>query len=97
MISLKFHPEAYAELLASAMYYEKQQKKLGKRFLEAFEHTIHQVRIMPKIYQKITQNIRRCCIYNFPYGIVFREKERLIEIIAVIPFRKKPGYWKSRV
>jgi len=33
MISIRFHPEADAEMMSAAVFYEKQQKYLGKRFL----------------------------------------------------------------
>lgn len=33
MIPIRFHPEAEAEMMSAAKYYESQQKDLGKRFL----------------------------------------------------------------
>ena len=35
MIVVKFHPDAEAEMLAAAAYYETQQPNLGRRFLVA--------------------------------------------------------------
>ena len=34
MIPVRFHPEADAEMMSAAVFYEKQQKYLGKRFLK---------------------------------------------------------------
>ncbi len=33
MTPIRFHPEAESEMIAAALYYESQQKDLGKRFL----------------------------------------------------------------
>jgi hypothetical protein len=35
MTTVFFHPEADAELIAAAVYYEGQQEELGKRFLSS--------------------------------------------------------------
>ena len=41
--------------------------------------------------------VRRCCVERFPFGIVFREKEEEIQIIAVVHFKRDPDYWKQRL
>ncbi|WP_424204564.1 hypothetical protein [Sulfuricaulis sp.] len=33
---------------------------------------------------------------HFPYGIIYRVRFDVIEIIAVMHLRRSPGYWKQR-
>jgi plasmid stabilization system protein ParE len=91
-----FHPEADAEVIAAAVYYEGQQENLGKRFLSSIEDGIARIRINPHLYPLIDEDVRRCLTRTFPFGILFRDRGDRIEIIAVMQLRRKPGYWKER-
>jgi len=94
---LRFHPEAQIEMVESAKYYEAEQSGLGKRFLEAIRTSIHKVRLFPSIYQRLDGEVRRCCVERFPFGVVFREEDNEIQIIAVVHFKRDPDYWKKRL
>lgn len=91
-----FHPEADAEVTAAAVYYEGQQENLGKRFLSSIEDGLARIRINPRLYPLIDEDVRRCLTRTFPFGILFRDGGDSIEIIAVMQLRRKPGYWKER-
>jgi toxin ParE1/3/4 len=96
MTAVFFHPEADAEVVAAANYYEGQQEDLGKRFLSNVEDGLARIRINPRLYPLIDGDVRRCLTRTFPFGILFRDNEDRIEIIAVMHLRRKPGYWKER-
>ena len=97
MKCLSFHPEAQIEMVESAKYYEAEQSGLGKRFLEAIRTSIYKVRLFPSIYQRLDGEVRRCCVERFPFGVVFREEDHEIQIIAVVHFKRDPDYWKKRL
>ena len=97
MTAVFFHPEADAELIAAAVYYEGQQKELGKRFLSSVEDSLSRRRINPRLYPVIDGDVRRCLTRTFPFGVLFRDRAARIEIIAVMHLRREPGYWKERV
>ena len=86
-----FHPEADAEVTAAAVYYEGQQENLGKRFLSSIEDGLARIRINPRLYPLIDEDVRRCLTRIFPFGILFRDRVDRIEIL-----RRRPGYWKER-
>ena len=92
-----FHPEAIVEAYEAAKFYEERQKSLGKRFVEALTDTVNRIRRNPQLYGKIDGNIRKCRLLHFPYGVIYRYKNEIIEIIAVMHLKRKPGYWKSRI
>jgi plasmid stabilization system protein ParE len=91
-----FHQAALKEADEAANFYEKRQKGLGKRFIEALTDAINKIRSNPKLYGKVDDNIRKSRVLRFPYGIIYRVQNEYIEIIAVIHFKKKPDYWKCR-
>jgi len=94
--SLSFHPEAIREAAESAQFYEERQKGLGARFIKSLSDTLSRIEADHFLYPIICENIRRCPMSHFPYGIIYREKEDSIEIISVMHSKRKPGYWKSR-
>jgi len=92
-----FHPDAITEADEAARFYEERQTGLSKRFIEALTDTVSRIRRNPRLYPKIYKEIRKCRVLRFPYGVIYRDKKDLIEIIAVLHFKRKPGYWKYRI
>jgi hypothetical protein len=97
MIPIRFHPEADAEMMSAAKFYETQQKDLGKRFLASVQDALNRIQVNPLIYQEIEAGVRRCLTMTFPFGVVFRIMPNQYVIIAVMHLHREPGYWKSRV
>jgi toxin ParE1/3/4 len=95
MIPVEFHPSAREELVQSAHYYQVQTAGLGSRFATAVQDTVRRIQESPLLYRVIEGDIRRCRVLRFPYGVVYRVRER-IEVIAVMHLHREPGYWKSR-
>jgi len=94
---LRFHPEAQAEMVEAARYYEVEKTGLGKRFLAAVQAATQKIRLFPQIYQRVEGDVRRCCVERFPFGVIFRDGINEIQVIAVVHFKRAPGYWKKRV
>ena len=96
MKDVKFHKDDESEMIVAAEYYESMQKDLGKRFLESVRSLIHQIQINPGIFKTLHRNIQLAKTSIFPYGIIYREKNDSLEIIAVMHLKRKPGYWGKR-
>lgn len=97
MKAVRFHPEALRELLESAKFYENEQAGLGKRFLEAVRACTEKIRLFPAMYPCVEGEARRCRVAHFPFGVVFREKNDQIHIVAVIHCKRDPDYWQKRI
>lgn len=97
MKRLSFHPKAKIEMVESARFYEAEQVELGKHFLESVHVATQKIRLFPSIFQCVEGNVRRCRVERFPFGVVFREERDEIQIIAVVHFKRDPGYWKNRL
>ena len=97
MIPFRFHPEAEAEMLSAAKFYETQQKDIGKRFLTSIQDALNRIQVNPLLYREIEDGVRRCLTMTFPFGVVFRIMPDTFVIIAVMHLHRDPGYWKSRL
>ena len=89
---------AAKELDDTFEYYEYQQKNLGLRFILEVENTIERIKYYPKAWHVLSENTRRCLVKNFPYGIIYQERDNdFILIIAVMNLHRQPNYWIDRI
>ncbi len=96
MKPVRFHPEAEAEMIQAAQYYELLQSDLGRRFLTSMQESINRVKINPSLYPVIDLDVQRCLTKTFPFGILFRDSFKQIVIVAVMHLHRDPDYWKTR-
>ena len=97
MRTVRFHPDAEAEMVEAAAYYEAQQENLGKRFLTSVQDALNRIQINPLLYPIVELDVRRCRTKTFPYGILLRALPDQIVVIAVMHLHRDPDYWKDRV
>jgi len=96
MKHIRFHPEADSEMVDAAVWYESQQKGLGKRFVTAVQDAFNRIQLNPELYTLVEGDVRRCPTKTFPFGVLFRIKPDLIVIMAVMHLHRDPNYWKIR-
>lgn len=96
MRSVAFHPEADAEFLAAARYYEAQAENLGLDFIAAVERTYQRLAAFPESGHPFGSRLRRALVPGFPYGLVYRVESERLFIIAVAHLHRRPGYWRIR-
>ncbi len=93
-----FHPAAEAEFLESVGYYESKVPGLGGAFIEEVEALAAVIGDSPKGWQVEPEpDIRRAPLHRFPLSIVYREKSRGFQILAVAHVRRRPQYWLGRL
>ena len=95
-MTIRWQPDAVEEVDAIAAFYQEKQPGLEQRFLEVLEDALRRIERRPHMYQVIEQDIRRCRLPRFPYGIIFRVRSKHVEIIAVMHLHRQPGYWQTR-
>lgn len=93
--------EAEEEFRAEIRWYEGKTAGLGQQLWDEIQHAIVLISQHPAI-GSVVPNVktrptpRRIRLRRFPFYLVYREREQEIQIIALAPTSKKPGYWKSR-
>jgi plasmid stabilization system protein ParE len=92
-----FHPEAQSELQSAVDYYEECREGLGDEFALEVNSAIQRILAFPQAWTRLSGQIRRCIVNRFPYGVIYQNFNGEILILALMPLRRKPGYWKKRL
>ena len=93
----EFHPEAEAEFIESASYYEGEVPGLGRRFGRVVSEALELLLENPEIGSTQTDELRSFVLGSFPYSIIYATHGNLLFVLAVAHGSRKPGYWKSRL
>ena len=96
MKPIRFHPDAEAEMIDAAAWYEMQQRDLGKRFLSAVQDSLNRIEINPLLFPVVEGDVHRCLTKIFPFGVLFRIKPEMIAVMAIMHLHRDPDYWKHR-
>jgi len=92
-----FHPEARAEFVAAIDGYEDREPGLGSDFAIEVHSTVDNILNFPHAWPVLEDDIRRCLIRRFPYGIIYSQDKDVIFILAVMHLHRDPDYWKDRL
>jgi plasmid stabilization system protein ParE len=94
---LIYHPDAEAELLEAAQFYEQRVPGLGDRFLNEFDATVAEIQQAPERWPVIEGDLRRHVMRRFPYGIYYRVLGEELRVLVVKHHSRHPDYWRYRL
>jgi plasmid stabilization system protein ParE len=95
--SVEFHPEAQAEFIAAAQFYERQTASLGFDFIAAVQRVLERLGEFPASGAPFGRRLRRLLVPKFPYGVLYRVERERIYVVAVMHLHRRPGYWRPRL
>ena len=95
--TLNVRPAASQDIAAAYRWYERQQKGLGKQFLDAVERAFQRIASKPELYPCILRDARRTLLRGFPYSIFFRVKGAEVRVLGVIHQHRHPLHWMRRL
>ena len=87
---------AREEFLREVRYYTDISRRLGERFDKAVQAAEARAAESPEAGSPYLHGTRRSFPKRFPFSLVYLSSETEIFVLAVAPFRRKPGYWRSR-
>lgn len=93
----RFHPEADQEYATAATHYASISRELGSRFYDEIERLIADISAAPHRFRRLESGVRRRLADDFPYALLYIEEADTIWIIAVMPLKRDPDYWKHRL
>ena len=93
----RFHREADAEFTQALHYYSNLSPELGGRFYDEVSQMIAEICAHPQRYRQIEPAVRRHLARRFPYGLLYIDEPDRVWIIAVIPLKRHPHYWRHRL
>jgi hypothetical protein len=96
-VTFNFHPEADEEFVAAVAHYEECESGLGIDFLRQVYATIQNAVDYPLMWPEIEDEVRRCLVHRFPFGVLYSVEPHGIFVLAVMHLHRDPDYWKQRL
>lgn len=98
-MNIRFLKSAQKELDNAVEWYNQKSPDLGFKFLSEVNISLKRIASYPESCAEIEEDIRRCVVRRFPYGLIYGvdENKHFIVIIAVAHLHRKPGYWNNRL
>ncbi|MDI1449605.1 type II toxin-antitoxin system RelE/ParE family toxin [Polyangium sp. 6x1] len=99
---VELHPEARAELRATAIWYEEQRPELGDELLAEVSSTLDRITEAPTSFPvwpgtpSVPGTIRRAVLERFPYVVAFEMFDDHLLVLAVAHAKRRPLYWLRR-
>jgi toxin ParE1/3/4 len=94
---LTYHPDAEAELIEAAEFYERRISTLGRQFLDAADRAVGLIQEAPDRWKIIESDIRSYLLPRFPFAIHYRVMSDHIRILAFKHHSRHPDYWRYRI
>ena len=69
---------------------------MGEDFSLEVYSTVQNILSYPKAWPRLEEDIRRCLVYRFPFGVIYSIEPDRIYILAVMHLHRYPDYWKDR-
>ena len=98
LMQVLFHPDAQDELNRAISHYEGNELGLGYQFAVEIVAAVERIRTNPVLWPILDDQVRRCLVHRFPYGVIYSIDEQKSEllILAVMHLHRQPGYWSER-
>ena len=97
MRTVRYVEEAREEFLHEVEYFTTVSPRLGRRFDEAVQKSEALTAEFADAGFPYEFGTRRVFPGKFKFSIVYVVRENEVVVIAVAPFRRKPGYWRPRM
>lgn len=101
-LTRSIHPEAAAELLEAAEWYETERTDLGRDFLSEVGATERRVLDWPEAAPVFPgwdglPLVRSAGVRVFPYRVIYYLTDTSAVIVAYAHNRREPKYWQHRL
>jgi plasmid stabilization system protein ParE len=98
MFKTQILPAARNDIREAALWYDEQQKGLGKRFIQFIRSKVRRISSQPTLYALKYAAVHTAIVDVFPFMIhfVIDEQQKTIIVTAVLHTSQSPDIWKKR-
>lgn len=96
-LQIDVHPEAGQEIVGSLRYYERTDPMLAEDLDAKLDAAVDLIATAPSTWPPYLHGTRRYLLDRFPYALIYREKDGVIQLVALAHHRRRPGYWSDRI
>lgn len=99
MASLKtrFRPAAVEELREAVEWYSKRNAKAADVFCRIVRDKLEEAAKNPQHWPKQRDGTRHILFKQYPYHLIVRDSDEVLEVFAVAHTSRRPGYWRKRL
>ncbi len=94
---LEIHPSALAELKSALSWYLERNESAAVKFAAEIDRAMELLIAAPQRWPAGEHGSRKFVLRRFPFAIVDREKQAVIQVLVIAHGRRRPGYWKDRL
>jgi plasmid stabilization system protein ParE len=95
--TFQLHPQAKADLLSGAEYYERESWAVVGRFAVEMDQLVQEICANPGVFRVFRSPARRHFGSRFPYAVIYVDEADHVLVLAFAHFKRKPGYWIDRL
>jgi hypothetical protein len=88
--------EARDDLLAGFRFYERQERGLGKYFLDALISDVDSLAASSGVHSSVF-GYHRSLSRRFPFAIYYRVEENVVRVRAILDCRRNPSWIQRRL
>ena len=92
-----YHPDAEAELVEAATFYDKRVRGLGNSFMRAFNAALADIEKQPTWWPIVEGDLRYRSLRRFPYAVYYRVAGDELRVLVVKHHKRHPDYWRYRL
>jgi hypothetical protein len=96
-VAVVFHRLAAKEARTARKWYEQRSPEAAERFHAAVVHATGKIREDVGTHPVGKSQFRYVRVGRFPYCLIYcLESPSTAKVVAVMHFRRRPGYWRHR-
>lgn len=94
---LEIHPSALAEFKSALTWYMERNETAAEKFVAELDRAMDLLLATPRRWPMGEHGSRKFVLRRFPFAIVYREKQAVVQVLAIAHGHRRPGYWKDRL
>jgi toxin ParE1/3/4 len=94
---VRYLQAAEDEYLHELRYFTAISPQTGDRFYEAIQKAEQFASEFPGMGAPYKYGTRRAFPGDFKFSLVYLARPDEVVVVAIAPFKRKPGYWRSRI
>lgn len=94
---IEFHPLAIEDIEGAVRWYAQQSESAPLALLDDFDAAVDAVSNTPDRWPRFGFGTRRFLLKRFPFAVVYRVRDEVIQVVAVAHVRRRPGFWRTRL
>ena len=94
---LEIHPAALEEFKSALTWYLERSEVAAQNFVAELDRAVDLMIESPERWPTGDYGTRKFVLRRFPFAIIYRNRNAVVQILAIAHGHRRPGYWKERL